>query len=89
MIWVSGLAIFFIIWWLVLFAMLPVGLRTQDEEGDITLGTTSSAPGRPHMRRTIVRTTIAAVLIFGIYIVMTRYFGFGFDNLPRFMPDFG
>ena len=30
--WISGAAIFFIIWWIVLFAMLPFGLRTQDDD---------------------------------------------------------
>ena len=46
--------IFFIIWWMVLFAMLPFGLRTQDEDGDVTLGTVSSAPRGPHMLRAVM-----------------------------------
>ncbi len=86
--WISGLAIFFILWWIVLFAMLPIGLRTQDDEGNVTLGTTSSAPGRPHMVRTLIRTTIVALAIFALYFVMVRYFGFGFGDLPRIVPDF-
>ena len=28
--WISIAAIYFIIWWMVLFAMLPLGLKTQD-----------------------------------------------------------
>ena len=40
----TAAAVFFIIWWIVLFAMLPLGLRTQDDEDDVTLGTVSSAP---------------------------------------------
>ena len=47
----------FIMWWLVLFAILPFGLRTQDEDEDVTLGTVSSAPRGPHMLRAVVRTT--------------------------------
>ena len=30
--WISIAAIYFIIWWMVLFAMLPFGLRTQDDD---------------------------------------------------------
>ncbi len=29
---VSGVAMYFIFWWITLFALLPVGLRTQAEE---------------------------------------------------------
>lgn len=86
--WVSALAVFFIIWWIVLFTMLPIDLRTQDDEGDVTLGTTSSAPGRPHMVRTLIRTTIAALAVFAVYFVTVEYLGLGFDNLPQIVPDF-
>jgi hypothetical protein len=56
--WVSFLALFFITWWVVLFAILPFSLRTQDEDEDVTLGTVSSAPRGPHMLRAVLRTTI-------------------------------
>ncbi|TIO53265.1 MAG: DUF1467 family protein, partial [Mesorhizobium sp.] len=39
--WVSFVALFFVTWWLVLFAVLPFSLRTQDEDKDVTLGTVS------------------------------------------------
>ena len=51
--WVSIAAIFFIIWWLVLFATLPFGLKSQDDDQDVTLGTVSSAPKGPHILRAI------------------------------------
>ena len=28
-----ALAIYFVIWWIVLFAMLPIGVRTSEEAG--------------------------------------------------------
>ena len=31
----STIAIFFVVWWIVLFAVLPFGMRTQEEEGDV------------------------------------------------------
>ena len=39
----TGFAIYFIIWWVVLFTVLPFSARSQAEEGDVTLGTTHSA----------------------------------------------
>lgn len=89
MAWISAFAIFFIIWWLVLFATLPFSLRTQDENDDVTLGTVPSAPGGPHMLRAILRTTIVAVVIFGVFYVLTRVYGFTINDIPRMTPDFG
>lgn len=88
MTWLSAAAIYFILWWVVLFAMLPVGLRTQDEEGDVTLGTTESAPRGPHMLRAVLRTTVVSAAIFGILSVATVYFGLSIDDIPRIVPEF-
>ena len=43
-----GIAVYFMIWWIVLFAVLPFGRpQTQDEAGDIVPGSEPSAPTRP------------------------------------------
>lgn len=85
--WVSGAAVFFIIWWTVLFAALPFGLKTQEESDDVTLGTVSSAPGRPHMRKAVIRTTIISLIIFGGMYYVTRVLGLGFDDIPLIIPQ--
>ena len=86
--WVSLLAVFFIVWWTVLFIALPFGLRTQEEDGEATLGTTESAPRGPHMLRALIRTTIIALLICGLLVLMTRGLGYSFDDIPRVVPRF-
>ncbi|RUM99680.1 DUF1467 family protein [Pseudaminobacter arsenicus] len=85
--WVSGAAVFFIIWWTVLFAALPFGLKTQDDSEDVTLGTVSSAPGRPHMLKAVIRTTIISLIIFGGLYYVTRVLGLGFDDIPIVIPQ--
>ena len=87
--WVSVVAVYFILWWIVLFATLPFSLRTQDDERDVTLGTVSSAPKGPHMLRAMLRTTIVSALILGAYYAVTRGLGGSFDDIPRIVPDFG
>lgn len=62
-----GLAIYFIMWWLTLFAVLPFGLRTQDEAGDIVPGTPESAPARPRILRVFVLNTLIASVAFFIF----------------------
>lgn len=86
--WVSFAAIFFIVWWLVLFAVLPMGLKTQDDEGEVTLGTVSSAPRGPHMLRAVFRATIVAAVVCGLFYFVTKGLGYGFDDIPRIAPDF-
>jgi predicted secreted protein len=86
--WISIAAIYFIIWWLVLFATLPFSLKTQDDEGETVLGTVPSAPHGPHMLRAIVRTTIVSLAIFAVFYVLTKVFGLSVDDLPRFVPDY-
>lgn len=88
MTWVSFVAIYFILWWLVLFAMLPFGLRTQDEDGEVTLGTTASAPRGAHMGRVLLRTTLVSLVLFGLIYAAHVWLGLSFDDIPRIVPDF-
>ncbi len=88
MTWISVIAVYFVLWWLVLFAMLPFGLKTQDEDGEVTLGTVPSAPKGPHMLRAVIRTTIVTAIILGCFYVVTKGMGLGFDDIPRIVPDF-
>jgi predicted secreted protein len=88
MTWISALAVYFILWWIVLFATLPFNLRTQDDEGEVTLGTTSSAPQGRHVGRAMLRATVVSLVIFAGLVIVTRYFQLGIDDLPRIVPDY-
>jgi predicted secreted protein len=59
-----SLAVFFIIWWTVLFAVLPFGVRTQDEDGHVVPGTPGSAPARLQLARVFLVTTAVALAMF-------------------------
>ncbi len=86
--WLSWLAYYFILWWLVLFAMLPFSVRTHGEDDDVVLGTVASAPKGGHVRRAMLRTTIVAAIIFAILAFLTQGLGFSVDDIPRIVPDF-
>lgn len=86
--WVSFTALFFVIWWVVLFAVLPFSMRTQDEDQDVTLGTVSSAPRGPHMLRAMIRTTIVTAVLIGAFYGVTKGLGLGIDDIPHIVPDF-
>lgn len=64
----SILAIYFVIWWLVLFMVLPFGVRTHDEAGvERVPGQADSAPHQPMLLRKAVWTSLIAAVIFAAY----------------------
>ena len=81
-------AIYFIIWWTVLFIVLPLGHRSQQEEGEITSGTVESAPARFRGGRVILLTTVISAVIYAAYYFISAYFGFGIANIPVILPNF-
>ncbi len=63
-----ALAVFFLIRWIVLFAVLPWGVRRQDEAGEVVPGTDPGAPAVPKLGRKLLWTTLVAAAIFaGLY----------------------
>jgi predicted secreted protein len=68
-----ALAIYTIIWWTVLFAVLPIGVRTQGEDGVIVPGTPASAPSAPRLLRVLVLTTVISALVFAALWALVRY----------------
>ena len=58
--WFTGLATYLVIWWIVLFAVLPWGVRVPDR---VEAGHADSAPDRPRLwLKAGVTTLVAAVL---------------------------
>jgi predicted secreted protein len=68
-----GVAIYLVIWWTVLFAVLPIGVRTQGEDGVIVPGTPESAPTAPRLLRVVVLTTAISALVFAGLWVLVAY----------------
>jgi predicted secreted protein len=67
----TAAAIFFLIWWVVLFAVLPWGIRSQHEHGsEIAPGTDPGAPAIPNLRRKLLWTTLVSAAIFAACYVV-------------------
>ncbi len=60
----TAIAVYFLIWWLVLFAVLPWGVRSQQESGEVIHGTDPGAPAIPKLKTKLIWTTVAATAIF-------------------------
>jgi predicted secreted protein len=77
-----SIAIYFIVWWLVLFIVLPFGVRSQDDAGSVVPGTPGSAPLAPRLFRTALITTVVSAVVFAIlYLGITRKW-IPLDSIP-------
>lgn len=61
------IAIYFIVWWTVIFAVLPFGVRSQHEGGAVEDGSEPGAPMRPLLFRKALVTTVVAAVIVGLF----------------------
>jgi predicted secreted protein len=77
----SAIAIYFIIWWLTLFVVLPFGVRSQHEAGSVSKGSDPGAPALPNIGRKLVATTLLAALFFGLFLAILNS-GLSLDDLP-------
>ena len=67
MAWSTAAAIYFIIWWVVLFAVLPFGVRNAGEAGEVVgPGHDPGAPALPALKAKLAWTTVVATAVFAI-----------------------
>jgi predicted secreted protein len=76
----TALAIYFVMWWIVLFLTLPFGVRSQHEDGGGAPGTDPGAPIASQMGRKLIWTTLISAVIFGIAMLAYRA---GYLNIER------
>ena len=74
MAWTTAAAIYVIIWWVVLFVVLPFGVRNPAEEGiEVEAGHDPGAPTVIGMKRKLIWTTLIASVLFAICWVVYVY----------------
>ena len=76
------IAIYFLIWWITLFAVLPFGVRSQHEGEDYPQGTDPGAPIVARIGMKLIWTTIVATIIF---VVLAAIYRSGLVDTNAFM----
>lgn len=71
----SAIVLYLVVWFLVLLTLLPVGIRTQDEEGTVVRGTPSSAPVNAMIGRKLVLATLIAVVVWAPLVWLIGWSG--------------
>ncbi len=84
----TGFAIYFIIWWVTLFVVLPWGSKSQAEADNIEPGTEPGAPVKTNLGRKLLINSVLAGLVFAIYWFVTATLGYTLDDVPSLFPEY-
>jgi predicted secreted protein len=77
----TAVAVYFILWWVVLFAVLPWGVRSQQESGEIVPGSDPGAPSIPRLAAKLAWTTAVTTVVFALWYVVYAYRLITLDDL--------
>jgi predicted secreted protein len=81
----SALAIYFVVWWVMLFVTLPFGVRSQHEDSTSAQGTDPGAPMLARMRAKLLWTTILSAALFGLGWLGYQAGYFNVERLTRML----
>ncbi|MEM9223126.1 MAG: DUF1467 family protein [Pseudomonadota bacterium] len=81
----SAIAVYFIIWWILLFAVLPWGRRDPDPEDATVAGADRGAPAQPRLWRKLIITTIGSGFIFAAFLGVLNS-GLTLEDIPLPSP---
>ena len=66
--WVTGIVVYVLVWWVTLFAVLPLWVTPSDPDDP---GYAAGAPKRPRLLlKAVVTTAVSAVIWLAIYLVV-------------------
>ena len=69
--WVEGIVVYVLVWWVVIFAILPFWVRPQDQD-NVPPGHAPGAPVHPYLwRKAAITTVVSAVIWAGIYALVS------------------
>ena len=70
---IFAVAVYFVIWWTVLFTVLRFAGRSQHDAGTRVPGTPASAPVAPKLLRVALATSVLAAIILGLFYLAIAY----------------
>jgi predicted secreted protein len=83
--WFTGVAIYFTIWWTVLFAILPLGVTSHAEAGiDRGDGGDPGAPVDPKLKKKFTTTTWVSAIV---WVALWAILHFKLVTLPPLPSD--
>jgi predicted secreted protein len=78
----GSLMVITIAWWLAFFALLPVGIRSQLEDGHVVPGTEPSAPTAPHLGKKAIWAFVIALVVWACLFSVIEFQLVSLDDFP-------
>ena len=81
---ITGIITYFLVWWLVLFTVLPMGVERDDNP---QTGTMTGAPKEHKMKKKVIATSIISAFVWIIIFVLMHFNVIDFYDLARQMSE--
>jgi predicted secreted protein len=75
---VTFVFVYVLVWWIVIFCVLPFGNKAHEEKGK---GYAGSAPANPRIKQKLLWTSLIALLVTSTIYAVSYYTGFTVFNL--------
>ncbi len=80
---VTGIAIYFVIWWTTLFITLPFRVKSQLEAGEVVPGSDAAAPVNPQLGKRMFWNTVLSGIVFFLFWFIFYYLDYGLKDFPE------
>ena len=81
--WATGLMVYLVIWWTVLFVVLPLGVTSHHEAGiDLGDGGDPGAPVDPKLKKKFLTTTWISAVLFALLWLTIHFHLLRLPNFP-------
>ena len=84
--WVSGIVVYILIWWIVIFAALPYGNKPIEEGG---VDGVSGAPEIANIKQKMIVTSLISAAIWVLAFILINSGLFDFRQIAQGMLDAG
>ena len=82
--WFSAIVMFAVIWVMAFLVLLPIGLRTQGEEGSLVPGTQAGAPTNFRFKPLAGKVTLVSVILWSALYAVVTWGGLNLDDFGFF-----
>ena len=71
---VTSIAIYLVLWWVVLFAILPLGVVSHHDAGvNLGDGGDPGAPVNPNLKRKFITTSWVSAIVWGVLMLVLHF----------------
>jgi len=78
--WITAIISYFLVWWVLLFTVLPWGV---EKEKDSEMGNDPGAPKNPLLKKKIIVTSVMSMVLLIVAYILIETFSLSFYNYMR------